>query len=127
MEFLLGLVSTKKDHDLTDERQILKRDVESREKSPQVIKDEMSNEVAAETASFENLLALGRIENIAAGGLASDPVDLTHKFGLPTLPLPSDANLKYRYDPVVTQITNLLMKDGKKSVAQRVTSTFSYN
>lgn len=43
-----------------------------------------------------------------------------HKFGLPELPLPSSANMKHRYDPVVHQVTNLLMKDGKLSVAQRV-------
>jgi small subunit ribosomal protein S7 len=91
-----------------------------------VIKDEMDNETAGEATSFENLMALGKIENIAGGGLASDPVDLTHKFGLPTLPIPSNANLKYRYDPVVTQVTNLMMKDGKKSVAQRVGSPFTY-
>lgn len=43
-----------------------------------------------------------------------------HIFGLPELPLPSTSNLKHRYDPVVEQVTNLMMKDGKKSVAQRV-------
>ena len=43
-----------------------------------------------------------------------------HKFGLPELPLKSDAHIKYRYDPVVKQVTNLLMEDGKLSVAQRV-------
>jgi small subunit ribosomal protein S7 len=87
-----------------------------------VIKEEIENETGTETTSMENQLALGQMENIAAGGQASDPVELTHKFGLPSLPIPSDANLKYRYDPVVTQVTNLLMKHGKKSVAQRVSS-----
>ena len=43
-----------------------------------------------------------------------------HKFGLPTLPLPAGSHLKHREDPVVQQVTQLLMKDGKKSVAQRV-------
>lgn len=42
-----------------------------------------------------------------------------HKFGLPTLPLPSNAHKDYRYDPVVDQFTNLLMRDGKLSVAQK--------
>ncbi len=41
-------------------------------------------------------------------------------FGLPELPLPSNANMKYRYNPVVKQVTSLLMRDGKLSVAQRV-------
>ncbi|KAF2468611.1 ribosomal protein S7 [Lindgomyces ingoldianus] len=41
------------------------------------------------------------------------------KFGLPTLPIPKDAHVKHRYDPVVDQVTNLLMRHGEKSVAQR--------
>lgn len=42
------------------------------------------------------------------------------KFGLPSLPLPKGSNVKKRYDPVVDQVTNLLMRHGRKSVAQRV-------
>jgi len=43
-----------------------------------------------------------------------------HKFGLPTLPIQSMDNMKHRYDPMVVQVTNLLMQDGKLSVAQTV-------
>lgn len=46
------------------------------------------------------------------------PANPGHKFPLPALPLPSNAHKNYRYDPVVKQLTNLLMKDGKLSVAQ---------
>lgn len=46
-------------------------------------------------------------------------------YGLPELPLPSTSNLKHRYDPVIHQVTNLLMQDGKLSVAQRVRSSVS--
>lgn len=42
-----------------------------------------------------------------------------HKFPLPELPLPPTAHKEYRHDPIVTQLTNLLMRDGKKSVAER--------
>ncbi|TKA34170.1 hypothetical protein B0A50_00150 [Salinomyces thailandicus] len=42
-----------------------------------------------------------------------------HRFPLPALPLPPNSNHKYRYDPVVQQVTNLLMQDGKKAAAQR--------
>lgn len=45
------------------------------------------------------------------------------KFEMPTLPLPKDGHVKHRYDPVVEQVTNLLMRHGKKSVAQSVSST----
>jgi small subunit ribosomal protein S7 len=81
---------------------------------------------AAESTSFANLVSLGQMENIAAGGHGTDPVTVDtvgHKYGLPELPLPKNANFKYRYDPIVDQITNLLMKDGKLSVAQRVGSS----
>lgn len=46
--------------------------------------------------------------------------DEGHKFGLPTLPLPPGSNLRKRYEPIVDQVTKLLMRDGKLSVAQRV-------
>lgn len=46
-----------------------------------------------------------------------------HKFPLPTLPLPPNSRVDHRYDTVVEQCTNLLMKDGKKSVAQRNMAT----
>jgi len=98
--------------------QILERDGD-KEKAPEVIKDDINDKNAAENTSFENLLALGQIQNISTGGHATDPVDFGHKFGLPELPIPASSNLKYRYDPIIVQVTNLIMKDGKKSVAQR--------
>jgi small subunit ribosomal protein S7 len=42
------------------------------------------------------------------------------KFEMPALPLPKDGHVKHRYDPVVEQVTNLLMRHGEKSVAQSV-------
>ena len=50
--------------------------------------------------------------------------EVTHKFGLPTLPLPPGSNLRKRYEPIVDQVTKLLMQDGKLSVAQRVCWSF---
>ena len=43
-----------------------------------------------------------------------------HIFDLPQLPLPENDQLKHRYDPLILQVTNLLMRDGKKGLAQRV-------
>lgn len=45
---------------------------------------------------------------------------LGFKFPLPTKPYPSDFNHKKRYHPVLDQLTRLMMRDGKLSVAQRV-------
>lgn len=77
--------------------------------------------------TLTNLIAIGKLENVSNGNDIEEPVELKlhdpsvegHKFGLPELPIPPDANFKYREDTLVTQVTNLLMKDGKKGVAQR--------
>ncbi|RCI15956.1 hypothetical protein L249_2731 [Ophiocordyceps polyrhachis-furcata BCC 54312] len=47
------------------------------------------------------------------------PEDPGHKYGLPEKPYPPNFHLKKRYHPVLDQITRLLMRDGKLSVAQR--------
>jgi len=44
---------------------------------------------------------------------------------LPESPLTRTTHLKRRYDPIVEQVTNLMMRDGKKSVSQRVRSSVS--
>lgn len=108
-------------------RQILRRDQEGRDKAPEIIKDEINGTKAnaSDATTFANLLALGQMKNIARGGHGSDPVTVGHKYGLPELPLASNMHLKRRYDPVVNQVTNLIMKHGKKSVAQRVGSSVS--
>ena len=43
-----------------------------------------------------------------------------HIFGLPTLPLSRNMHLKRRENPVVEQVTKLILKSGKLSKAQRV-------
>ncbi|PFH56025.1 hypothetical protein XA68_17186 [Ophiocordyceps unilateralis] len=52
-----------------------------------------------------------------------EPEDLGHKFGIPEKPYPPDFHLKKRYHPVLDQITKLLMRDGKLSVAQKQMAT----
>jgi small subunit ribosomal protein S7 len=42
------------------------------------------------------------------------------KFGAPERPLGAQDHLKRRYHPVLEQLTRLLMRNGKLSVAQRV-------
>lgn len=64
-----------------------------------------------------NAEAVARLEKAAAGQMLDDE-DLGHKFGMPKPPGKLD-HLQNRYDPVITQITRLLMRDGKLSKAQR--------
>ena len=93
------------------------------DQAPAVIKEESTDKSASENenTTFANLLALGQMQNIANGGHATDAVEFAdHIYVLPELPIPSELNMKQRYDPVVQQVTNLIMQHGKKSVAQRV-------
>ncbi|KDN71910.1 putative 30S ribosomal protein S7 [Colletotrichum sublineola] len=68
------------------------------------------------------------LEILASGGLVAKAETvqvatqepLSHKFPLPKLPLPPHSHLKSRYHPVLDQLTNLMMRDGKKAQAQRV-------
>lgn len=43
-----------------------------------------------------------------------------HKFGIPPKTLPPQSHLRKRYDPLVEQVTNLIMRHGKKATAQKV-------
>ncbi|KAI9783219.1 MAG: hypothetical protein M1839_004059 [Geoglossum umbratile] len=91
-------------------QEILRRDLEGLQKAPQVIREELGQTTGEKgQVSSSTLEALDETEVITPG----------HKYPLPELPLASDANLKYRYDPVVQLVTNLMMRDGKLSVAQR--------
>lgn len=49
-----------------------------------------------------------------------DVGNIGHKWPLPQRPYGEGFNHKKRYHPVLEQITRLLMRDGKLSVAQRV-------
>ncbi len=106
---------------LISSRQILKRDEDAQEKAPKVVQEDIKPSAPKGSRSYSTTARrpqddLMRIEDaeVETQGL---------KFELPTLPLQSNANLKHRYDPVIMQVTNLLMKDGKLSVAQRVRSS----
>ncbi len=70
--------------------------------------------------SKENEEALTQLRMIEYGITAMDASVEGHKYGMPDLPLPSDKRAKHRYDSVITQVTRLLMRDGKLAKAQRV-------
>ncbi|KAI9652276.1 MAG: hypothetical protein M1829_001685 [Trizodia sp. TS-e1964] len=95
--------------------EILERDTEAQKKAPQVIQEELSHLTVKTPAPKTSSPAI----DTKASGTEIDTKAQGHKYGLPDLPLPSDAHLKYRYDPVVKQVTNLLMRHGKLGVAQR--------
>ena len=71
-----------------------------------------------------NQLALDQLQLASYGLDPFDPTLVGHKYGLPELPIPSNMRAKHRYDPVVEQMTRLIMRDGKLSKAQRVSTTY---
>jgi small subunit ribosomal protein S7 len=77
---------------------------------------------SAESESALNQLALDQLQLASYGLDPFDPALVGHKYGLPELPIPSNMRAKHRYDPVVEQMTRLIMRDGKLSKAQRVSS-----
>ena len=102
---------------------MLKRDEKGQEKAPQVIQHSMK--ASSPTGSRSYSTSARRQQEAMIRFEDSGIETQGHKFGLPELPLQSNLNMKHRYDPVVHQVTNLLMRDGKLSVAQRVRSSVS--
>ena len=134
--------------------QILKRDKKSQEKAPKIILEELNatapkgsrqfstsaRRVQESSRTFEdgqnNKLRPGENRDEPSGHELEDGQNDLLKDGentdepsvelkLPSLPLPSHAVLKYRYDPIIKQFTNLMMRDGKLSKAQRVRPSVS--
>ena len=98
--------------------QVLQRDDDALDKAPQVLQDDIKSGSPKGSRAYSTST---RRQQEALISFEDDGIETTgHKFGLPELPLPSTSNMKHRYDPVVVQVTNLLMRDGKLSVAQRV-------
>lgn len=97
----------------------MERDKDGQAKAPQVIKENSSSSSSPKGA--RSFTTSARRQQEAMISFEDAEIETQgHRFGLPELPIPSAAHMKHRYDPVVHQVTNLLMKDGKLSVAQRV-------
>ncbi|KAF8449810.1 ribosomal protein S7 domain-containing protein [Terfezia claveryi] len=52
-----------------------------------------------------------------------NPNNPVSKYPLPSLPLPSTSHLHHRYSPLLNQVINLFMRDGKKATAQKNVQT----
>jgi small subunit ribosomal protein S7 len=110
--------------------QVLEGDKEAQSKLPKVMKDAMKKKASGSAPTGSRSYSTSTTSEIGNDGFDVGLVGYTPpseapevpgvKFGLPTLPLPRDGNLKYRYDAVVEQVTNLIMQHGEKSIAQRV-------
>ncbi|OJD40727.1 30s ribosomal protein s7 [Diplodia corticola] len=99
----------------------VKNDKEAQKHLPKVMRDSLKNSSGAKGSRSYSTSAVRRQEQTAvASGPVTTPMTAEGvKFGLVPFPMPAENRLKSRYDPVVEQVTNLLMEHGKKSVAQR--------
>ncbi|KAL8702175.1 MAG: hypothetical protein Q9224_000137 [Gallowayella concinna] len=101
----------------TPVQEILKRDEALQEKAPKVMQEQIQSSSPNGTRSFSTCTRSRQEAMITFedSGLQTPG----HNFDLPALPLAANMHLKYRYAPIVKQVTNLLMRDGKLGVAQR--------
>lgn len=96
----------------------MQRDEASKEKAPKVMQDQIDSKSPGGTRSFSTM---ARRKQEALVSFEDSGIEASGRnFELPALPLASNMHLKHRYAPIVQQVTNLLMRDGKLSVAQRV-------
>lgn len=112
---------------------MLKRDKSAQDNAPQVMKDQMKKtdqqkrsystsarrpaQLQEQSQSQENMVSV----NGLIKGVEYPDAGPGHKFPIPDLQQIGFLNhLKRRYDPVVDQVTKSLMRDGKLSVAQKV-------
>jgi len=125
---------------LTTSLKIVKGDKAAQELLPKVMRDELkstskpsntrsysTSAIRRQDLSSDLTSALPLDAAIVESGTSlmedpttAPPVEPGHKFGLPSLPLASNRNLHHRYEPIVEQLTGLLIRHGKKGVAQRV-------
>lgn len=100
-------------------KQVIKRDKQTQESAPKVMQDNQTPKGSrAFSTSSRNHQDLAI--NVDTAGSQGPLEGQDHIFGIPQIPIPSGFNLKRRYEPIVEQVTKLMMRDGKLSIAQRV-------
>ena len=108
---------------ITKSSQILQRDPEAKKNAPEIVKKEMNQKRAFSTSARRRSPETSLTSSSDALPLEMIYPDggFGHKFPLPDVSeMPRTMKLRKRYDPVVDQVTKLLMKHGKLSLAQRV-------
>ncbi|KAF2239245.1 ribosomal protein S7 [Viridothelium virens] len=100
-------------------QEILQGDKSAQEHMPKVIKDEIKPSNPKGSRSFSTS-ARRPTETIPQPTTArQEPAVQETESLIPGIRIPTDHRLRQRYDPLVHQVTNLLMRDGKLGVAQR--------
>ena len=134
---IMGETAPEQEVQGTPVAEVLTRDEKAKENAPQVLKDESKEsglgenpsmspgkgKVPSETRSYSTTTRR-RAQELAIVPGENNVLEIAnptrHIFPLPELPIPSHLHMRHRYEPIVEQMTNLLMRDGKKAAAQRV-------
>lgn len=98
-------------------QEVLNRDKETKENAPKVMQGKTSKTSSPSGTRSYSTSARRSSDGLIQYEDGAAIEDIGHKFGLPAALGPTD-HIKHRYDPVVKQVTNLLMIDGKLSSAQ---------
>lgn len=141
MDKITGEEPVEIDQHGTPVQDILKRDKDFQDKAPEVLKQEMNTGQKRSYSTSARRLSEGALESSSGGsdvmppsmlqsvqfdgtranGLQYPDAGLGHKFPLPDMDnWKNTDHLRRRYDPVVDQVTKAIMRDGKLSVAQKV-------
>jgi len=99
-------------------QEILERDSEAKRKAPEIMKEKASSPAPKGTRAYSTTSS--QCMGLEARVGEAIPITPGHKHNLPTLPLDRTDRMRKRYDPVIAQMTNLLMEDGKLSAAQAI-------
>ncbi|KAF2261994.1 ribosomal protein S7 [Lojkania enalia] len=112
----------------TPVQEVVKGDKQAQEKLPKVMQESLKTKLSGSTPkgsrSYSTSTTPTSGTRLDLGLVDMTPFPATPavsglKFEMPKLPLPKDGHVKHRYDDVVDQVTNLLMRHGRKSAAQR--------
>ncbi|KAF4555032.1 Ribosomal protein S7p/S5e-like protein [Elsinoe fawcettii] len=131
----------------TPVQEILKEDKEAQKDAPQVLKDSIKSKQTPPKPQSRTFSTYARrqqdmqmhqnepdlpppqflqtseapLEDLAQYDASEESSSAVQgvKFGMPDLPIPARMHKDYRYDPVVEQVTNLMMQHGEKAKAQR--------
>jgi len=94
--------------------EVIKRDPSAQKTAPSVLKDQITPGSKRQySTAAEPPVPFDAVE-VGPG------IPVGAKFPLPTMPLPPNSHLHKRYSPVLEQVTNHIMQDGKKATAQSV-------
>ncbi|KAI9664817.1 MAG: hypothetical protein M1821_006265 [Bathelium mastoideum] len=100
-------------------QEIVEDDKAAQEKLPKVVKEEIKSSNPKGSRPFSTSARRPAETLPSTTSVQQDPTVQDNESLLPNIRIPPELRLKQRYDPLIHQVTNLLMRDGKLGVAQR--------